>query len=49
MKTSLNEQEILNQKGITFFNGILKKQKLKRHNSKINISMGKSSSKTKKK
>ena len=48
LKSNLNEKEIYNQKGISFFNDILKKKKLKRHNSKINISMGKSSSKTKK-
>ena len=49
IKKTLNEQEIFNQQGITFFNDILKKKKLKRHNSKASSSIGKSSSKTKKK
>ena len=49
MKTTLNDQEIFNQKGISFFNDILKKKVLKRKNSKNNTSMGKSSSKSRKK
>ena len=48
MKTTLNDQEIFNQKGISFFNDILKKKVLKRKNSKNNTSMGKSSSKSRK-
>ena len=48
-KTYLNEQEIFNQKGITFFNDIIKKKKLKKHNSKTNTNMIKSFSKTRKK
>ena len=49
MKSNLNNQEIYNQKGISFFNDILKKKISKRKNSKNNISMGKSSSNTRKK
>ena len=49
MKTTLNDQEIFNQKGISFFNDILKKKIIKRNNSKSNTSMGKSSSKSRKK
>ena len=48
IKTTLNEQEIFNQKGISFFKDILSKKKLRRKNTKNNSSM-KSSSKTKKK
>ena len=49
IKTNINAQDIINQKGISFFNDILKKRILKRQNSKINTSMGKSSSKIRKK
>ena len=48
IKTTLNEQEIFNQKGISFFKDILNKKKLRRKNTKNNSSM-KSSSKTGKK
>ena len=49
MKSKLNEQEIFSQRGISFFNDIIKKKLLKRKNSKNNTSTGKSSSKTRKK
>ena len=49
MKTNLNDHEIYNQKGISFFNDIIKKKILKRKNSKNSISIGKSSSKARKK
>ena len=46
MKSITNDHDILyNQKGISFFNDILRKKTLKKNNSKSNISMGKSSSK----
>ena len=49
MKSKLNEQEIFSQRGISFFNDIIKKKLLKRKNSKNNTSIGKSPSKTRKK
>ena len=51
IKSTLNEQEIFNQKGISFFNDILKKKILKRKISKKknNTSIAKSSSKNRKK
>ena len=49
MKSHLNEHEIFSERGISFFNDIIKKKLLKRKNSKNNTSMGKSSSKTRKK
>ena len=49
IKSNLNDQDILNQKGISFFNDILKKKILKRQNSKSITRVGKSSSKVKKK
>jgi len=48
IKTTLNEQEIFNQKGISFFKDILNKKQLRRKITKNNSSM-KSSSKTRKK
>ena len=47
LKTSLNEPEIINQNGISFFIDIIKHKKFSHQNSKINSSRGKSSSKTK--
>ena len=49
IKTTLNEHDIMNQKGISFFKDILNIKKLRRKNTKNNTSMGKSSSKTKNK
>ena len=50
IKTTLNEHDnIMNQKGISFFKDILNTKKLRRKNTKNNTSMGKSSSKTKNK
>ena len=48
IKNTLNEQDIFNQKGISFFKDILNKKKLRRKNTKNSSSM-KSSSKTRKK
>ena len=49
IKTTLNEHDIMSQKGISFFKDILNTKKLRRKNTKNNTSMGKSSSKTKNK
>ena len=50
MKSITNDKDILyNQKGISFFNDIVRKKISKKNNSKSNISMGKSSSKITKK
>ena len=49
IKTTLNEHDIMNQKGISFFKDILNTKKLRRKNTNNNTSMGKSSSKIKNK
>jgi len=48
IKSTINEQDLINKKGMSFFNCILKKKTIKRKNSNFNTNIYKFSSKTKK-
>ena len=48
IKSTINEQDLMNKKGLSFFNCILKKKKIKRKNTNFNTNICKFSSKTKK-
>ena len=48
IKSTINEQDLINKKGMTFFNCILKKKKVKRKSTNFNTNIGKISTKIKK-